>query len=132
MLNLLCPREVGDVDKAVNSFLKLNEYAEVGEVANSCLVLAANRILNLDGLPWVFLKLLYTKAHLALLAVESEDDCLYLVAYLKEVLSRTQVLAPRHLADVDETLYTWLDFYKCTVVSDNDYLALHAVANLEL
>ena len=86
MLNLLCPREVADVDESVNTLLKLNEYAEVGEVANLGLMLAANRILNLDSLPWIFLEL-YTKAHLALLAVESEDDCLYLVAYAEEVLS---------------------------------------------
>ena len=94
MLNLLGPREVADVDKSVNTLLQLNEYAEVGEVAHLSSMLASNRILNLDSLPWVFLKLLDTKAHLALVAVESEDNSLHLVAHAEEVLGRAQVLAP--------------------------------------
>ena len=87
MLNLLGPREVRDVDKAVNTFLKLYEDTEVGEVANLSGVLAADRILGIDALQWVFLELLDTEAHLALLAVEGQDNCLYLVAYVQEVLS---------------------------------------------
>ena len=85
------------MDKTVNTFLDLNEYAEVSEVANLSCVLRTNWVLSLDVLPWISLKLLDTKRHLALLAVECKDNCLYLVAYLHEVLSRTQVLAPRHL-----------------------------------
>ena len=49
------------MDKSVNAFLKLNEDSEVGEVANFSGVLASNRILNLDCLPWVFLELLDAK-----------------------------------------------------------------------
>ena len=86
MLNLLCPREVGDVDKSVNTFLKLYEDTEVSEVANLCCVLAAYRILNLDVLPRIFLKLLDAERHLALCAVEGEDNGLYLVAHVEELL----------------------------------------------
>ena len=96
MLNLLGPAEVADVDQTVNTFLKLYEYAEVSEVANLSCVLAAYRILNLDSLPWDFLELLATKAHLTLLTVESQDNCLYLITNVHKFLSRTQVLAPRH------------------------------------
>ena len=74
------------MDKSVNAFLKLNEDTEVCEVANLCGVLASNRILVLDSLPWVFLELLDTEAHLALLAVECEDNCLYLVTNVHELL----------------------------------------------
>lgn len=97
VLNLLCPREVRDVDKSVNTFLEFNEDTEVSEVANLSCVLRAFRILSCDSLPWIFLKLLCAERHLALVAVESEDNSLYLVANLHEVLSRTEVLAPRHL-----------------------------------
>ena len=86
MLNLLCPREVRDVDEAVNTLFELYEDTEVGEVANLSCVLAAYRILNLDSLPWIFLELLDTERHLALCAVECKDNCLYLVAYVQEVL----------------------------------------------
>ena len=87
MLNLLCPREVRDVDQSVNTLLELYEDTEVSEVAYLCGVLADNRILNLDGLLWVFLELLDTERHLALVAVESQDYCLYLIANVHEVLS---------------------------------------------
>ena len=87
VLNLLSPREVRDVDQTINTFLELYEDTEVSEVANLSGVLAAYRILNLDGLPWVFLQLLDTQAHLTLSAVESQDNCLYFVANLHEVLS---------------------------------------------
>ena len=33
---------------------------------------------------------------------------------------------------MDESLYTRLNLNECTVVSDNDYLTLHVVTNLEL
>ena len=58
MLNLLSPREVADVNQTVNTLFELNEYTEVSEVANLSGVLAANRILNLDSLPGIFLQLL--------------------------------------------------------------------------
>ena len=58
MLNLLGPRKVADVDKTVNTFLKLYEYTEVGEVSYLSIVLASYRILHFDCLPWIFLQLL--------------------------------------------------------------------------
>jgi hypothetical protein len=39
VLDFLGPREVADVDKTVNAFLKLYKYTKVGEVANLCIVL---------------------------------------------------------------------------------------------
>src|SRR3712207_8500313 len=86
MLNLLCPREVADVDQAVNTFLELNKDTEVGKVANLSGVLAANGIFVLDSFPWIFLELLDTKAHLALVAVESQDNSFYLVTNVHEFL----------------------------------------------
>ena len=82
--------------------------------------------------PRILLELLQAKAHLALVAVEGEDDGLYLVAYLQEVLSGTQVLAPRHLGDVDQTLDARLDLDEGTVVGHDDNLALDMVADLEV
>ena len=96
MLNLLGPRQVADVDEAVNTFLELYEDTEVGEVAYLSGVLAANGVLNLNGLPGIFLQLLDAERHLALVAVECEDNCLYLVAYVQEFLCATQMLAPAH------------------------------------
>ena len=101
MLNLLGPAEVRDVDQAVNALLDFNKYTEVGEVANLGSVLRADGIAYFDIFPGILLKLLDAKRHLALVAVEGEDYGLYLVAYLHEVLSAAEVLAPRHFAYVD-------------------------------
>ena len=87
MLYLLGPREVADVDQTVYTFLELYKYTEVGEVANLCSVLAAERILVLDSLPGSLAELLDTQTHLALIAVKGQDDCLNLFAYLQELLS---------------------------------------------
>ena len=80
------------MDQAVNTLFQLNEYAEVSEVAHFCSVLRANRIFLLDVCPRVSLELLDAERHFALFAVECKNYCLYLVAHLHEVLSRTQVL----------------------------------------
>ena len=85
------------MDKTVNTFLELYEDSEVSEVAYLCCVLAAYRILAFNILPWIFLELLDAKRHLALCTVECEYDSFNLVAYVEELLSRTEVLAPAHL-----------------------------------
>ena len=74
------------MDEAVNTFLELYEDTEVSEVAYLCCVLRTYRILILDCCPWVFLELTDAERHLALVAVESEDFCLYLVTNVQEVL----------------------------------------------
>ena len=74
------------MDKAINTFLEFYEDTEVSEVASLICLLAAYRVLNLDCLPRIFLELLDAERHLALCAVECEDNCLYLVAYVEELL----------------------------------------------
>ncbi len=93
---------------------------------------AADGIFLLDVLPGIFLKLLETEAHLALLAVESEDNSLYFVAGFQEVVGAAEVLAPAHLAYVDKTLYAGLYLYERTVVCHNDNFAVNMVADLEV
>ncbi len=51
---------------------------------------------------------------------------------MHEVLSRAQVLAPRHLADVDESFNTRSNLDEGSIVSHNDNLALHVVAHLQV
>ena len=92
MFNLLRPRQVRDVNQAVNTFFDFNEYTEVSEVTNFCSVLAADRILLFDSFPRIRLQLFDTQRHLTLFTVQSQDYCLNFVTYLHEVLCRTQVL----------------------------------------
>ena len=92
MLDLLGPRQVADVDQTLNALFHLNEDTEVGEVTHLSGVLRANGILLLDGVPRIVGQLLNAKRHLAVIAVQSQDNCLDLVAHLHEVLGGTQTL----------------------------------------
>ncbi len=91
----------------------------------------ADGVFGLDVLPGIFLKLLETEAHLALLAVEGEDHCLHFVTCLEEVLRAAEVLAPAHLAHMDKSLHAGLYLYESTVVGHNHYAAPDMVAHLE-
>lgn len=120
------------MDKTVNALFDFNEYTEVGEVADFCCVAAADCIFLFDVLPGIVLKLFETEAHLALVAVESEDNSFDFVADLEEVLSAAEVLAPAHLAYVNKTLYARLHLNECTVVSHDDNFAVNVVADFEI
>ena len=87
MFDFLGPREVGDVNQAVNAFFDFNEHAEVGEVANFGGVARAERIFGFDVLPGIILELFDAERHLAVLAVESENNGFDFVAYFHEFLS---------------------------------------------
>ena len=132
VLHLLSPREVRDVDETINTFFELYEHTEVSEVAHLSSVLRTNGVLHFDILPRIFLELLDAERHLAFSAVECEDHSFDFVTYLEEVLCRTEVLAPRHFRNVDETFNARCDFYECTVVSHHYYAALNLVAHLEV
>ena len=75
------------MDQAVDTLFELYEHTEVGEVANLGIVLRTDRILGLDVLPGILTQLLDAERHLALVAVEGQDDSLHVVAHLQEVLS---------------------------------------------
>ena len=120
------------MNKTINAFLKLNKYTKVSEVANLSGVLRTNGVLLFDLVPRILLELLDAKRHLALVTVESEDNGLYLIAHLEEVLSAAQVLRPAHLAHVDKTLYSRSNLNECAVVGHNHYFTLNLVANLEV
>ena len=132
VLDLLRPAEVGDVDEAVNALFQFNEHAEVCEVAYATRVAATHGELLLDVCPGVVLELLQTERHLTLLTVEGEDDGFDFVAHLQEFLSTAEVLAPAHLADVDEAFHTGSNLYECTVIGHDYYAALDFVAHLKL
>ncbi len=58
------------MNKSVNAFFKLGEYAEISEVAHFCRMAAADRILVFYVLPRVRLELFDAERHLALFAIK--------------------------------------------------------------
>ena len=93
MLDLV-PAEIADVDKTLDTVLKLCEYTEVGDIAYGSLMLASYRIFLADILPRILGKLLETKGNLACLTVDRENLSLYFVAHLKELLCRVETWRP--------------------------------------
>ncbi len=132
VFDFLCPGKVGDVDKTVHAFFDFHEHTEVGEVAHLGGVAAADGIFGFDVLPGIGLELLDAEAHLAVVAVEGEHNGFDFVAFLEEILSGAQVLAPAHLAHVDKTFHAGSHFEECTVVGHNHYAAFNLVADLEV
>lgn len=84
------------MNQTVNTLFEFYEDTKVGEVAHLSSVFAVYRIFGFDSFPWVILELLDTERHLALLTVKRQDNGLNLIAYVQELLSRTEMLAPRH------------------------------------
>ena len=132
VLHLLRPAQVRNVDQTVDALLDLDEHAEVREVAHLGIALRADGILNLDILPRIGRQLLDAQRHFALRTVERQDDGLDLVADLHELLSRTQVLAPRHFRNVNQTLHAGSDLHESTVVGHHDHAAANFVADLQI
>ena len=119
------------MDEAIDALLHLDEQAEVGEVAHLSGVLGLHRELELDVVPRIRNELLHAEAHLPLLAVDAQHDGLDLVSHLQELLGAAQVLAPAHLADVEQTLDAFGHFHKGTVVGHDHNLALDLVSDVD-
>ena len=92
----------------------------------------ADGIALLDVGPRIGRELLDAERHLAVLAVERQDDRFHLVADFHELLSRTQMLAPRHFRDMDQTLDARCDLDERAVVGHHDDAALDLVAYLQV
>ncbi len=85
--DLAGPAHVGDVQKAVDAFLDLDERAVVGEVADRPFDHGARRVLAGDLIPRVGLGLLHAQGDFLLLLVDAQDDDLDLVADVRRARS---------------------------------------------
>ena len=110
--------------QTVDAFFQFNEQAEVGEVAHLSFLLGFDRVTCFDVLPWVLGQLLQTKRHLALLAVNAQQDAFDFVVDFQEVLGAAQVLRPRDFADVEQSFHARGDFHERTVVRHDDHATL--------
>ena len=124
VLDFLGPAEVRNVHQTVDAFFQFDKQAEVGEVAHLSFLLGFHRVSCFDVLPWVLGQLLQAKGHLALLAVNAQQDAFDFVVDFQEVLGAAQVLRPRDFADVEQSFHTWGDLHKRTVVRHDHHTTL--------
>ena len=81
--------QLGDMDQAFNPWLELGERAELGQLGDLGRHGVANVVLGLDARPRVFLDLLQAQANLLVLAIDSDDAHVDLLAdaqHLRRVL----------------------------------------------
>src|SRR5688572_1538621 len=129
MLDPLAPRHVGDVDQAVDVLFDLDESAELGQVANLALDLGADWIFLTQFVPRVALDLLQAERDAPGCRIHAEHHGLDTVADVEDLRGVLDALAPRHLADVNQTLDAWLQLDEGAVVGEADDLAAHARAD---
>ena len=80
MLDLFGPGDVGNVNKSVDAFFKLNERAEISKIADLAVDLGSDRIAFLDRVPRIFLELLHAEADAFFFRIDAEDLNLNFVA----------------------------------------------------
>ena len=84
-LDLLAEAELGNVHQAFNTFLNLDEEAELGDVGDDALHGAAHGIGGRHMAPGIFNELLDAESELLVLLVNGEDLGLHHVAHMIEL-----------------------------------------------
>src|SRR5262245_47292390 len=129
MLQALAPRHVRKVDQAVDAFLDFDERAELGQVAHLAGNRGADRILLGQLVPRVALDLLQPERDAACAGIDAEHHRFDAVADVQDLRRVLHALAPRHLADVDQTFDPRLELDERAVVRQADDLAAHSGAD---
>ena len=123
VIDLPRPRDVGDVDHAVETFLEFDEGAVAGEVADLALDLCSGRILLLGMIPRVALELAHAKGDFLFFAIDAEHHGLDLLVLLEDVGGLGNALGPGEFGDVDEAFDTGLEFHERAVGHEVDHAA---------
>src|SRR6185312_5253743 len=122
------PRQVGEVDEAVDVARQADEHAEVGDRLDRAVHAITLLVVHRELVPRVRHALLHAERDAAALLVDLEDHHLDLVAELHD-LGRVDVLVgPVHLGHVDQALDAGLDLDERAVIGDVGDLAEEARA----
>src|SRR5688500_9027885 len=122
--DLLGPRQVRDVEQAVDALLDLHERAVVGDVADLALDHGTGRVLLGHALPGVLLDLLHAEADLLLVLVDLQHLHQHLLLGRHDLAGVVDALGPGHLGDVHQPLDAFLELHEGAVGHDVDDLAL--------
>src|SRR5882672_2088025 len=131
MIDLARPRDVRDVDHAVETFLQLDEGAVAGEIANLALDAGAGRIFLQRLVPRIGFELADAEGDFLLLAIDAEHDGFDVLILLEHVARLGNALGPGKLSDVNKAFDARLQFHKRAVRHEVDDLALDLLADGE-
>ena len=112
----LVPRQVGQVDQAVDAAGQPQEHAEVGDRLDLSADLVALVVVHRELFPGIGAALLHAERNAAAVLVDLENHHLDFVAELDNLRGMHVLVGPVHLGHVDQTLYALFDFDKRAVV----------------
>src|SRR5262245_12623795 len=126
MFDALGPRDVGDMNEAVNAVLNLDERAKIGQVADAAFDSGPDAITILQRLPRVWLDLLNAEADAAVVRINFEHLGLDLLSGREQLRRMLDPLRPCHLGDMNQSLDARLDLDERAVIGDRNHLAFNA------
>src|SRR5207249_2518803 len=96
-------RNVGNVDKPIDSLFDFNESAKVGEIPNSAADHRSDRVTLSQGAPWIGLGLFESQRNPAILEVDVQDDGFDILSDMKH-LGRMLDAVPRQNYDMQQPI----------------------------
>ena len=123
MLDPLRPAHVRDVNQSVDLVGDLHKGAKLRQVPHLAFDHAADWMGNGQLLPRIPFCLTQGQADPPLRKIELRHDGLYLVRNFENLGRIDDLLGPRHLADMDQALDTFLELDESTVVHQAHNLA---------
>lgn len=122
MFDALNPRDIGDVDEAVDAFFDTDKDAEVGDIADLADDLATEGIFLFELAPRVGFDLFHAEADTTVVDVDIEDNSIDGLADVDDFGGVFDAFGPRHLGDVDETFDAFFDLDESAVIGEaNDF-----------
>ena len=104
------------MDQSFNAFLKLDEYAEVGDIGNFTFDNGTGRVVVKCCLPWIWFKLFNAKREPFVFAVNFQNyglDRITFGIFFRRVLD---AFSPGKIRDVNETVNAFFNTDKYTEI----------------
>src|SRR6185295_5135529 len=89
MLHAFGPTQIADVDQAVDTFLDLDECAEVGEVAHPAFDRRTHWVLVMQRVPGIGGQLPHAQRNAPLLRIHAQYHAIHLIAHVDQLISLT-------------------------------------------
>src|SRR5947207_14819145 len=125
MLDTPRPRDIVNMDQAIDAILDFNKSAEVSQVTHAALHARAYLIAFIECAPGIFLNLLHSQANASGLRINGKHfnlDCISRTDYLAGMLD---AFGPAHLRNMDQALNAVFELYESTVIGNAGNLTGH-------
>lgn len=122
VFHALNPRDIGDMDKAVDAFFDTDKDTEVGDIADLANDLATEWVFFFELAPGVGFNLFHTEADTTVVDVDIEDNGFDHLADVDDLGGVFDAFGPGHFGDMDKTFDTFFDLDERAVIGEaNDF-----------